>query len=211
MRRCGGGLRGGPSLQLSSSDIHATCLYVCQVQRAAARPVCWLLPAAWILPSARLARPPYLQVSGELGSANNDVIAPQVSCLSAYRCDGLCSLAALARSELCCAAWLHLPPHDPTSNHPHLFNVLPFDGTSPSVERCAAWLSLQSLNPSQCGFFWILFSIIFVPQDVAIYGALCGMAALGRKELATCLLRNVAFRELLELVPEVGCLSFEVL
>ena len=40
-------------------------------------------------------------------------------------------------------------------------------------------------------------------QDVAIYGALCGMAALGRGELSARLLRNVAFRELLELVPEV--------
>lgn len=36
-----------------------------------------------------------------------------------------------------------------------------------------------------------------------MYGALCGMAALGRSELAACLLNNVAFRELLELVPEV--------
>lgn len=41
------------------------------------------------------------------------------------------------------------------------------------------------------------------PQDVAIYGALCGMAALSRAELSGRLLNNVAFRELLELVPEV--------
>ena len=44
----------------------------------------------------------------------------------------------------------------------------------------------------------------FSTQDVAVYGALCGMAALGRGELSARLLRNVAFRELLELVPEVG-------
>ena len=42
-----------------------------------------------------------------------------------------------------------------------------------------------------------------MPQDVAVYGALCGMAALGRGELSARLLRNVAFRELLESVPEV--------
>ena len=39
---------------------------------------------------------------------------------------------------------------------------------------------------------------------MAVYGALCGMAALGRTELSARLLNNVAFRELLELVPEVG-------
>ena len=36
-----------------------------------------------------------------------------------------------------------------------------------------------------------------------MYGALCGMAALGRAELSARLLNNVAFREVLELVPEV--------
>ncbi|PRW44245.1 COP9 signalosome complex subunit 1 [Chlorella sorokiniana] len=44
---------------------------------------------------------------------------------------------------------------------------------------------------------------VIAPQDVAVYGALCGMAALGRGELSARLLRNVAFRELLESVPEV--------
>ncbi|KAL4439259.1 hypothetical protein ABPG77_004161 [Micractinium sp. CCAP 211/92] len=47
------------------------------------------------------------------------------------------------------------------------------------------------------------FSDVIAPQDVAIYGALCGMAALSRAELSGRLLNNVAFRELLELVPEV--------
>lgn len=41
------------------------------------------------------------------------------------------------------------------------------------------------------------------PQDVAIYGTLCGMAALSRSELSARLVHNVAFREFLELVPEV--------
>lgn len=41
------------------------------------------------------------------------------------------------------------------------------------------------------------------PQDVAIYGALCGMAALGRSELSARLLHSPSFREFLELVPEV--------
>lgn len=45
------------------------------------------------------------------------------------------------------------------------------------------------------------------PQDVATYGALCGMAALDRGQLSARLLNNVAFRELLELVPEVSRLG----
>jgi hypothetical protein len=39
---------------------------------------------------------------------------------------------------------------------------------------------------------------------VALYGTLCGMAALSRSELSARLVHNVAFREFLELVPEVG-------
>jgi COP9 signalosome complex subunit 1 len=41
-------------------------------------------------------------------------------------------------------------------------------------------------------------------QDVAIYGALCGMATLTRAELAQRIMHNPFFRELLELVPQVG-------
>ncbi|KAI3428534.1 hypothetical protein D9Q98_007357 [Chlorella vulgaris] len=47
------------------------------------------------------------------------------------------------------------------------------------------------------------FQEVIAPQDVAIYGALCGMATLTRAELAQRIMHNPFFRELLELVPQV--------
>ena len=40
-------------------------------------------------------------------------------------------------------------------------------------------------------------------SDVALYGALCALAAFDRAELSERVMKNTAFRSMLELYPEV--------
>lgn len=44
---------------------------------------------------------------------------------------------------------------------------------------------------------------VISPQDIALYGVLCGLAHFNRSELRQHIIDNVAFREYLELYPEV--------
>ena len=41
-------------------------------------------------------------------------------------------------------------------------------------------------------------------QEIALYGALCGLAHFDRKELGTHMISNPGFREYLEVYPQVG-------
>lgn len=47
------------------------------------------------------------------------------------------------------------------------------------------------------------FNEVLAPQDVATYGALCSLASFSRPEMKTRIIDNIAFREFLELMPEV--------
>jgi COP9 signalosome complex subunit 1 len=47
------------------------------------------------------------------------------------------------------------------------------------------------------------FNDVLAPQDVATYGALCSLASFSRPEMKTRIIDNIAFREFLELMPEV--------
>ncbi|KAG1663636.1 hypothetical protein FOA52_011691 [Chlamydomonas sp. UWO 241] len=47
------------------------------------------------------------------------------------------------------------------------------------------------------------FSDVMAPQDVAMYGGLCALATFDRSELKDRVLSNIAFREFLEMVPEL--------
>lgn len=44
---------------------------------------------------------------------------------------------------------------------------------------------------------------VLAPGDVAVYGALCSLASFSRPEMKTRIIDNIAFREFLELQPEV--------
>lgn len=46
-------------------------------------------------------------------------------------------------------------------------------------------------------------SEVLAPGDVATYGALCSLASFSRPEMKIRLVDNIAFREFLELAPEV--------
>jgi hypothetical protein len=41
-------------------------------------------------------------------------------------------------------------------------------------------------------------------QEIALYGALCGLAHFDRKELGSHIITNSSFREYLEVYPQVG-------
>ena len=45
---------------------------------------------------------------------------------------------------------------------------------------------------------------VLAAADVATYGALAGLASFSRAEMRSKIIDNIAFREYLELVPEVG-------
>ena len=47
------------------------------------------------------------------------------------------------------------------------------------------------------------FNEVLAPQDIATYGALCSLASFSRPEMKTRIIDNIAFREFLELMPEV--------
>lgn len=47
------------------------------------------------------------------------------------------------------------------------------------------------------------YSDVIAPQDIAVYGTLCALATFDRAELKSRVINNIAFREFLELVPEV--------
>jgi len=48
------------------------------------------------------------------------------------------------------------------------------------------------------------FTEILSPQDIAVYGALCGLAEFDRKELKEKILDNANFKTLLETLPKLG-------
>ena len=140
--------------------------------------------------SAATARvcPPALQVSGELGSSYNDVVAPQVGALAGWGWLGL------SWQPGGMAGWLAGGPD----------GAWLLEGLRGCHWRCFRHRRTAAPYSSACLPALPALRAHLVPQDVAVYGALCGMAALGRAELSARLLNNVAFRELLEGVPDVS-------
>jgi len=53
------------------------------------------------------------------------------------------------------------------------------------------------------------FGDVLVPQDVALYGALCALASLERNEVQAKVLDNSTFRECLDLVPQIRDLTLD--
>ena len=51
---------------------------------------------------------------------------------------------------------------------------------------------------------------VISPQEVALYGGLCGLASFDRGELKRHIIDNVQFREYLELYPEVHLIPYTI-
>ncbi|CAM9604341.1 unnamed protein product [Chrysoparadoxa australica] len=63
-------------------------------------------------------------------------------------------------------------------------------------------LIIEPVSPEISGSF----NSVIAPEDVAVYGALCGLAALPRDSVRSSLLENPHFKAFVEMVPEVASL-----
>eukprot|EP00285_Hemiselmis_virescens_P002783 CAMPEP_0173414750 /NCGR_PEP_ID=MMETSP1356-20130122/84490_1 /TAXON_ID=77927 ORGANISM="Hemiselmis virescens, Strain PCC157" /NCGR_SAMPLE_ID=MMETSP1356 /ASSEMBLY_ACC=CAM_ASM_000847 /LENGTH=480 /DNA_ID=CAMNT_0014376953 /DNA_START=96 /DNA_END=1538 /DNA_ORIENTATION=- len=64
--------------------------------------------------------------------------------------------------------------------------------------------TIKNIHPDD-----LAFNQVIAPQDIAIYGGLCALATFDRAELSSKVIDDVAFKQFLELVPDMRELIFD--
>jgi hypothetical protein len=127
----------------------------------------------------------------------------------------VCFCAWTTHWEWCCSP-RHLHVHHHLRTRPEMALTPSSAGRHPGPHMSEDWPRVQHNSTSGSGRWNVLsfviqvgaelgttFNDVLAPQDVATYGALCSLASFSRPEMKTRIIDNIAFREFLELMPEV--------